>query len=113
MSAFADLRLQRSEQANEQRHLPKAEALLRMLLGRSPREVYVIYLPVHPRLLQGDPTEAETLLRTAIEQNDTHARAHDVLGQALTMPGRLADGREFRARALTVSLSEENEPDAA
>ena len=58
MSAFADRLFERAEQAYEQGHLPEAEGLLRMLLGRSLRDVQVTYLLGHlrqPGLLPGEP----------------------------------------------------------
>jgi len=100
MSAFADLLFERAEQAYERGQLVEAEGLLRMLLGRSLREAHVTYLLGHLRLLQGDPTEAEALLRSATELDATHAQAHDDLGLALAALGRVAEGREFRIRAM-------------
>jgi hypothetical protein len=100
MSDFADLLFQRAEQAYLQGGLAEAEGLLRMLLGRSMREAHVTYLLGHLRMLQSDPTEAEALLRTAVELDASHAKAHDELGLVLATLGRHPEAREFRLRAM-------------
>ena len=100
MSDFADLLFQRAEQAYAREQFVEAEGLLRMLLGRSSREAHVTFLLGHLRLRQGDPTEAEALLRSAIELDGTQARAHDDLGVALAALGRHAEARELRLRGM-------------
>lgn len=100
MSDFADLMMQRAQEAYERGQLAEAEALLRMLMGRSQREVHVAYLLGHLRLLQGDAVEAEFLLRSATELDGLHAQAHDELGQALEKLGRHDEARASRMCAM-------------
>ena len=100
MSDFAGVMLHRAQVAYEVGQYAEAEALLRLLLGRSRQEVHVAYLLGHLRLLQGDAVEAEALLRAATELDGQHARAHDDLGQALAKLGRAAEARESRMCAM-------------
>jgi hypothetical protein len=100
MSDYADLLLQQAQQSYERGQHAEAETLLRLLLGRSQREVHVAYLLGHLRLLQGDAVEAEFLLRSATELDGLHARAHDELGQALEKLGRHDEARESRMCAM-------------
>ncbi len=80
MSDYAEVILQWAQQAYERGQHAEAETLLRPL--------------------QGDPVEAEFLLRSATELDGLHARAHDEPGQALEKPGRHDEARESRMCAM-------------
>jgi Flp pilus assembly protein TadD len=102
MSDYTDFLLGAAFQSHEAGRGAEAEAILRMVIGRSGRDAHAIYFLGHLTYLRGRYAEAAWLLTHALWIDPGHARAHNDLGEALRSLGRNEDALPHLERAIVL-----------
>ncbi|HET6605916.1 MAG TPA: tetratricopeptide repeat-containing glycosyltransferase family protein, partial [Rhodopila sp.] len=97
--------LRSAMQAYEAKRFEDAEAALRLVLGRSLNDGYVLYFLGHLAYLQGRLTEALWFLTYAVSFDPDHARSRNDLGETLRALGNNADAVPQLRRAIELDPS--------
>jgi protein O-GlcNAc transferase len=102
VSLYTDLLLESAFQAYQSGRPGQAEAMLRMVIGRSGKDAHAVYFLGHLTYLRGQLEDAAWLLTHALAIDPNHARAHNDLGETLRGLGRNDDALAHLQRAITL-----------
>lgn len=105
MTPWNEEMLRGAMQAYEAKRFEDAAATLRLLLGRSPNDGYILYFLGHLAYLQGRLAEAVWFLNRAVTIDPNHARARNDLGEALRALGNNAAAVPHLQRAIELDPS--------
>lgn len=105
MRPWIEEMLQSAMGAYEAKRFGEATATLRLLLGRSQNDGYILYFLGHLAYLQGHLTEAAWLLTRAASFDPNHARSRNDLGETLRALGDNAGAVPHLQRAIELEPS--------
>ncbi|WP_158926655.1 tetratricopeptide repeat protein [Acidisphaera sp. S103] len=102
MSLYTDLLLEAAFQAHQSGRAGEAEAVLRLVIGRSGHDAHAVHFLGHLAYLRGQFDDAAWLLTHALAIDPNHARAHNDLGETLRSLGRNENALPHLQRAITL-----------
>lgn len=102
MITYRDHMLAIARRAYETGDHAGAEAVLRLILGRSGNDAYALYFLGHLAYLRSRPRDALVFLAGALAMDPGQARAHHDLGEALRALGRTEDALPHLERAIAL-----------
>lgn len=105
MSLYSDLLLQEAVAALGAGRLEEADNALRLVVGSSGNDGYVLYVIGHLNYLRGRLEDAEWFLTHALAIDPKLARAHNDLGETLRALGRNADALPHLQQAVALEPS--------